>query len=140
MPATSKPATKVPLQALLRRARALGDRPWGVGILGFVPAALREEQLAAITAVKPPAALIGGGRPSQARVLEEAGIPTFLHVPSPGLLDQFLRAGARRDCLSFGNFKKTLRKRNPAPRGAGLLKRGIGNMSDEPVERRSSQI
>ena len=74
----------------------LGDRPWGVGILGFVPPALRAEQLAAIEAVHPPAALIAGGRPAQARTLEAAGIPTFLHVPSPGLLELFLKDGARR--------------------------------------------
>ncbi|MFX0578322.1 SDR family NAD(P)-dependent oxidoreductase [Nocardia nepalensis] len=77
-------------------AGLLGDRPWGAGILGFVPAAIREAQLAAILAVRPPFALIAGGRPSQSAELEAAGIPTFLHVPSPGLLDQFLAQGARR--------------------------------------------
>ena len=77
----------------------LGGRPWGVGLLGFVPAALREEQLAAVRAVRPPFALIAGGRPDQAAELERDGIATYLHVPSPGLLDQYLRAGARRFVL-----------------------------------------
>jgi acyl transferase domain-containing protein/NAD(P)H-dependent flavin oxidoreductase YrpB (nitropropane dioxygenase family) len=77
-------------------ARLLGDRPWGVGILGFAPAEVREAQLAAIRDIHPPCALIAGGRPSQAAALQETGIETFLHVPSPGLLDQFLRDGARR--------------------------------------------
>ena len=45
---------------------------------------------------QPPVALIAGGRPSQAEPLEDAGIATFLHVPSPGLLDLFLKEGARR--------------------------------------------
>jgi acyl transferase domain-containing protein/NAD(P)H-dependent flavin oxidoreductase YrpB (nitropropane dioxygenase family) len=76
--------------------RQLGDRPWGVGILGFVPAELRSEQLQAIRAVRPPFALIAGGRPDQARALELDGIPTYLHVPSPGLLRMFLQEGARR--------------------------------------------
>ncbi|MGH9126490.1 MAG: SDR family NAD(P)-dependent oxidoreductase [Acidimicrobiales bacterium] len=85
------------VRALLEATKALlGDRPWGVGILGFVPAELRETQLAVIHDVRPPCALIAGGRPSQAAPLEAAGIDTFLHVPSPGLLDRFLRDGARK--------------------------------------------
>jgi acyl transferase domain-containing protein/NAD(P)H-dependent flavin oxidoreductase YrpB (nitropropane dioxygenase family)/NADP-dependent 3-hydroxy acid dehydrogenase YdfG len=84
-------------RALLEETRRrLGDRPWGVGILGFLPADLREEQLALLTEFRPPVALIAGGRPSQAKPLEDAGIATFLHVPSPGLLDLFLKDGARR--------------------------------------------
>jgi acyl transferase domain-containing protein/NAD(P)H-dependent flavin oxidoreductase YrpB (nitropropane dioxygenase family)/NADP-dependent 3-hydroxy acid dehydrogenase YdfG len=74
----------------------LGERPWGVGILGFVPPELRAEQLAVIREVRPPFALIAGGRPDQARQLEADGIPTYLHVPSPGLLEMFLQEGARR--------------------------------------------
>ncbi len=84
-------------ETLLRETRdLLGDKPWGVGILGFVPAELRKEQLAAIRVYRPPFALIAGGRPDQARELEKEGIPTYLHVPSPGLLRAFLRDGARR--------------------------------------------
>jgi acyl transferase domain-containing protein/NAD(P)H-dependent flavin oxidoreductase YrpB (nitropropane dioxygenase family) len=77
-------------------AQLLGERPWGVGILGFVPPEVREAQLEVIHDLRPPVALIAGGRPSQARPLEDAGITTYLHVPSPGLLDRFLRDGARR--------------------------------------------
>ncbi|GAA2785225.1 SDR family NAD(P)-dependent oxidoreductase [Saccharopolyspora taberi] len=82
---------------LLRRtAEEVGDRPWGAGILGFVPDELRAEQLAAIRAVKPRCVLIAGGRASQAVELEAEGIATYLHVPSPILLRQFLDTGARR--------------------------------------------
>ena len=85
---------------LLARASAtLAGRPWGVGVLGFVSPELRGEQIAAIVAAKPPFALIAGGRPDQARELESSGIATFLHAPSPGLLAQFLRDGARRFVL-----------------------------------------
>lgn len=77
-------------------AALLGDRPWGVGVLGFVPPELREAQLAVVNEVRPPVALIAGGRPSQAAPLEANGIATYLHVPSPGLLDRFLKDGARR--------------------------------------------
>ncbi|MGB6165704.1 MAG: SDR family NAD(P)-dependent oxidoreductase [Pseudonocardiaceae bacterium] len=82
---------------LLEQTSALlGGRPWGVGILGFVPPEVREAQLAAVHQVRPPYALIAGGRPAQAVPLDAAGIETFLHVPSPGLLDRFLAEGARR--------------------------------------------
>jgi acyl transferase domain-containing protein/NAD(P)H-dependent flavin oxidoreductase YrpB (nitropropane dioxygenase family)/NADP-dependent 3-hydroxy acid dehydrogenase YdfG len=81
---------------LVETAELLGDKPWGVGILGFVPDDLREAQLGAVLEIKPPYALIAGGRPAQARPLEAAGIATFLHAPSPALLDRFLAEGARR--------------------------------------------
>jgi acyl transferase domain-containing protein/NAD(P)H-dependent flavin oxidoreductase YrpB (nitropropane dioxygenase family)/NAD(P)-dependent dehydrogenase (short-subunit alcohol dehydrogenase family) len=81
---------------LEQTAAAVGGRPWGVGILGFVPSEVREAQLAAVQRVRPPYALIAGGRPAQAVPLEAAGIQTFLHVPSPGLLERFLGEGARR--------------------------------------------
>ena len=73
----------------------LANKPWGVGILGFVPAELRQEQLEVVRKYRPPFALIAGGRPDQARVLEQEGIVTYLHVPSPGLLRMFLENGAR---------------------------------------------
>jgi acyl transferase domain-containing protein/NAD(P)H-dependent flavin oxidoreductase YrpB (nitropropane dioxygenase family)/NAD(P)-dependent dehydrogenase (short-subunit alcohol dehydrogenase family) len=81
---------------LAETSTALAGRPWGAGILGFVPPELRAGQLAAVMEARPTAALIAGGRPSLARPLEEAGIATFLHVPSPGLLELFVREGARR--------------------------------------------
>jgi acyl transferase domain-containing protein/NAD(P)H-dependent flavin oxidoreductase YrpB (nitropropane dioxygenase family)/NAD(P)-dependent dehydrogenase (short-subunit alcohol dehydrogenase family) len=81
---------------LEQTAELLGDRPWGVGVLGFVPPEIRAEQLEAVHDVGPPLALIAGGRPSQATPLEEVGISTYLHVPSPGLLDRFLKDGARK--------------------------------------------
>ncbi|MET7764014.1 SDR family NAD(P)-dependent oxidoreductase [Streptomyces sp. NPDC005393] len=77
-------------------AAALAGRPWGVGVLGFAPEEIRSAQLEAVREIRPSHAVIAGGRPSQAEALERAGIATFLHVPSPGLLRQFLQAGARR--------------------------------------------
>jgi acyl transferase domain-containing protein/NAD(P)H-dependent flavin oxidoreductase YrpB (nitropropane dioxygenase family) len=83
--------------ALLEETSArLGDRPWGVGVLGFAAEDVRAGQLRAIREIRPSVALIAGGRPDQAAVLEDAGIATFLHVPSPALLRQFLAAGARK--------------------------------------------
>jgi acyl transferase domain-containing protein/NAD(P)H-dependent flavin oxidoreductase YrpB (nitropropane dioxygenase family)/NAD(P)-dependent dehydrogenase (short-subunit alcohol dehydrogenase family) len=84
-------------EKLLRQtSERLAGRPWGAGILGFAPPEIRREQSEAIRAIRPPFALIAGGRPDQARELENEGIPTYLHVPSPGLLSLFLRDGARR--------------------------------------------
>ncbi|MFC6154995.1 type I polyketide synthase [Nocardioides yefusunii] len=80
---------------LAETAALLGDRPWGVGLLGFAPADLLAAQLEVVTEVSPPFALIAGGRPSQAAALEADGIASYLHVPSPGLLDAFLADGAR---------------------------------------------
>jgi acyl transferase domain-containing protein/NAD(P)H-dependent flavin oxidoreductase YrpB (nitropropane dioxygenase family)/acyl carrier protein len=85
------------VRALLQKTKArLNDRSWGIGILGFVPQAVREEQLKEVKAVKPPFALIAGGRPDQAAQLEAEGIATYLHVPVPALLKLFLEQGARR--------------------------------------------
>ena len=88
------------VRALLReRPDSSRADPWGVGILGFVPPELRAEQLAVVREFRPPFALIAGGRPDQAAGLEREGIATYLHVPSPGLLDQYLRDGSRRFVL-----------------------------------------
>ncbi|MFD9218954.1 SDR family NAD(P)-dependent oxidoreductase [Streptomyces sp. NPDC060064] len=83
-------------ELLTETAERLAGRPWGVGLLGFAPDELRREQLAAVAEVRPPYAIIAGGRPAQAAPLEAAGTRTYLHVPSPGLLEQFLAEGARR--------------------------------------------
>lgn len=85
------------VRALLEDTRTrLQDRPWGVGVLGFVPQQLRAEQMEVVRDIKPPFALIAGGRPDQALQLESAGIPTYLHVPTASLLELFLEQGARR--------------------------------------------
>ncbi len=84
-------------RAILRRTREqVGDRPWGVGILGFADERTRTAQLEVIREQRPSHVIIAGGRPTQAAAIEDAGIATFLHVPSPGLLSQFLAAGARK--------------------------------------------
>ena len=85
------------VRALLVATKALlGDRSWGVGILGFVPSELRDEQLRVIEEFAPPFALIAGGRPDQAAKLESHGTASYLHVPAPALLQMFLDDGARR--------------------------------------------
>ncbi|PTU33008.1 type I polyketide synthase [Stenotrophobium rhamnosiphilum] len=72
----------------------VGDKPWGVGLLGFGSPEILNPQLELVKEFKPTVLLLAGGRPSQARPFIEMGIPTYLHVPSPGLLDLFLKDGA----------------------------------------------
>ncbi len=83
-------------EVLERTREAVGDAPWGVGVLGFAADDVKTAQLEVIRELRPTHAIIAGGRPAQAAALEAAGIATFLHVPSPGLLKQFLEAGARK--------------------------------------------
>lgn len=83
-------------ELLTKTHNLLGTASWGVGILGFLPKEIRDEQLEAITNSKPPFALISGGTPKQATDLENLGIKTYLHVPSPGLLKIFIAQGIRK--------------------------------------------
>ena len=85
------------VEALVSKtAEMLGSLSWGAGLLGFVPNELRQEQLEVILKYKPPFALIAGGRPDQAKALEDVGIKTYLHVPSPMLLESFIEMGSKR--------------------------------------------
>jgi acyl transferase domain-containing protein/NAD(P)H-dependent flavin oxidoreductase YrpB (nitropropane dioxygenase family) len=82
---------------LLNKTRSLlGDSSWGVGILGFVPNELREAQIKEILKVAPPFAIIAGGRPDHAQIMEDAGIKTYIHVPVPALLKDFIKQGSKR--------------------------------------------
>jgi acyl transferase domain-containing protein/NAD(P)H-dependent flavin oxidoreductase YrpB (nitropropane dioxygenase family) len=81
---------------LTETAAALRGRPWGAGLLGFAPEELREAQTRLLLRTRPSCAIIAGGRPALAKELEDAGISTFLHVPSPTLLRQYLNSGTRK--------------------------------------------
>ena len=52
---------------LANTASLLDGRPFGVGLLGFAPRELREEQLAEVLAARPPRAGVARGRPAQGR-------------------------------------------------------------------------
>lgn len=85
------------LTELLKETKArLQDRAWGVGLLGFLPRDDYAEQLEVIRQYPPPFALIAGGQPHQVKQLEQEGIATYIHVPSPGLLRMFLSEGLNR--------------------------------------------
>ncbi|MFT5567143.1 MAG: acyl transferase domain-containing protein [Glaciecola sp.] len=74
----------------------LKDKPWGVGILGFVPEELRIQQFKEIKKIKPPFALIAGGSVAQVKEFEKEGISTYMHAPVPSLLKIFLDQGCKR--------------------------------------------
>ncbi|TDC64012.1 acyltransferase domain-containing protein, partial [Streptomyces hainanensis] len=140
-------------RALLERtSAALGDAPWGVGILGFADEAVRTAQLDVVRRLRPTHAIVAGGRPAQAAALEADGIATFLHVPSPGLLRQFLAAGARKFVFEGAECGGHVGPRNSfplweaqtevlldhlasldpeAPRGDGLVVLFAGGVHDE---------
>lgn len=82
-------------QALSQASKALKDKPWGIGMLGFTLPKMREEQVKYILGVKPKVVLIAGGRPSLAKPFEKEGITVFLHVPSSSLLDIYLKEDAK---------------------------------------------
>jgi len=83
-------------QLLEHHRELLADRPWGAGVLGFVDHEVWQDQVRVIEEVRPPFALVAGGRPDQARALEARGIRTYLHVASPEVLREYVREGARR--------------------------------------------
>jgi acyl transferase domain-containing protein/NAD(P)H-dependent flavin oxidoreductase YrpB (nitropropane dioxygenase family)/NADP-dependent 3-hydroxy acid dehydrogenase YdfG/acyl carrier protein len=85
------------IETLLRETKEkLGSKPWGVGLLGFVKPQMLKEQIQAALPFKPNYAIIAGGRPDQAVEMEKQGVPSFLHLPSANLLENFLKGGARR--------------------------------------------
>ncbi len=123
--------------ALLEDTAALfseqgGGLPWGVGILGFVPAALRDAQLEVIREFRPPYALIAGGRPSQAAPLDDLGIRTFLHVPSPTLMEQFVASGARRFVLEGRECGGHVGPRSSFPLWDALVDRLLACIEQSP--------
>ena len=83
-------------QLLAETARRLGSAPWGVGMLGYAPEALRREQWDACAKTRPNYAIVNGERLDMARRFESLGIPPFLYVSSGGLLAARLRDGMRR--------------------------------------------
>jgi len=75
---------------------ALGELPWGVGLLGFLPPEQLDAQMAEVLKAKPPFALIAGGRAEQALHLEAQGIVTYVHAPTPALARMLVERGVKR--------------------------------------------
>jgi acyl transferase domain-containing protein/NAD(P)H-dependent flavin oxidoreductase YrpB (nitropropane dioxygenase family)/acyl carrier protein/NAD(P)-dependent dehydrogenase (short-subunit alcohol dehydrogenase family) len=70
---------------------------FGAGLIGIE--ALNQGLAGHLELVKQhrvPFALFAAGQPAQVRALEEAGIKTYLHTPSPAMLDNAVAGGCRR--------------------------------------------
>ncbi|MCS7481360.1 type I polyketide synthase, partial [Umezawaea endophytica] len=117
-------------EVLTSTREQLGDSPWGVGVLGFAAEDVKTAQLDVIRELRPTHAIIAGGRPAQAAALDEVGITTFLHVPSPGLLRQFLAAGARRFVFEGAECGGHVGPRNSFP----LWEAQLAVLSEHPVD------
>ena len=92
-------ATPETTAEMLHQAQDLVQpKPWGAGLLGFIPPAQFEAQAQQVLSITPPptAVVIAGGRATQSAMFEKAGIRAFLHVPSSRLLDQYIKEGVRR--------------------------------------------
>ncbi len=70
------------------------DQAFGCGIIGLdVNAKKRDAHIRLIKKHKPPFALIAAGTAEQALDLEQAGISTYMHTPSQGIVTQALDMG-----------------------------------------------
>ncbi|MDG3042752.1 type I polyketide synthase [Roseicyclus marinus] len=82
---------------LLAEAKAqLDGKPWGVGMLGFLPTEQFAQQMEAVLAAAPPLAILAGGRADQVLRLEAEGIRTYVHTPTAQLARLMIDGGARR--------------------------------------------
>ena len=78
----------------------VGEKAWGVGLLGFLESNTLNKQFDVIRKYKPTICILAGGVPAQAIKLEkETGIKTYIHAPTPELLALFLKQGARKFIL-----------------------------------------
>ncbi len=81
-------------------AEKLKDQTWGVGLLGFLESDFLDKQIQIITKHKPKLCILAGGVPAQALKLEKKyNIKTYIHAPTPELLEVFIQEGARKFIL-----------------------------------------
>ncbi|MGO9242759.1 MAG: beta-ketoacyl synthase N-terminal-like domain-containing protein [Bryobacteraceae bacterium] len=84
------------VHALLREARALiGTQPFGLGIVGFLPAEGTAEAVFGDAGARPDFVTLAGGNGAQAARFEQAGIRAYVHAPSQALMREFLDAGLK---------------------------------------------
>jgi acyl transferase domain-containing protein/NAD(P)-dependent dehydrogenase (short-subunit alcohol dehydrogenase family) len=84
-------------ETLLSQTEAqMGDKPWGVGLLGFAGSKVLTPQFAAIEKHKPDFAIVAGARIDQLQNLEGQGIRAFAHVASASLLTHYMDEGITR--------------------------------------------
>jgi acyl transferase domain-containing protein/NAD(P)H-dependent flavin oxidoreductase YrpB (nitropropane dioxygenase family)/NAD(P)-dependent dehydrogenase (short-subunit alcohol dehydrogenase family)/acyl carrier protein len=72
---------------------AMGGRPCAVNLIALPENPFLEDQLAWVTAIRPPLAVIAAGEPSYAQKFREKNIPVCYIAPNEGLLRLALQAG-----------------------------------------------
>ncbi len=82
-------------ELLSRTHEKIGERPWGVGIIGFAPKEVQDAQFKVIEKYKPNMAIVAGGRPQHYKTLREMGIMPFVHIPVPSMIASFFKEGVR---------------------------------------------
>lgn len=86
------------VESLLKQTHArLKGKSWGVGLLGFIDPNLLQSQLEVVYEYKPSYAILAGGQASQVQELEEKGISTYIHAPTPKVLSHLIK----NDCRKF---------------------------------------
>ena len=80
-------------ETVKKTAKLLGDKSWGISLLGFVFPEMYQEQAQLIVETKPKVVLISGGHGILVKQFENAGIKTFIHAPSVALMEQYIREG-----------------------------------------------
>jgi malonyl CoA-acyl carrier protein transacylase len=86
-----------------KTGEALEGKPFGAGIIGLDANRYRDAHIEmlgrAAKAFPSMMALVAAGTAEQAMQLESLGVRTYLHTPTPGVLDAALKAGQRRFLL-----------------------------------------
>ena len=80
-------------ETINKTVELLGDKSWGISLLGFIMPEMYQEQAKLIVETKPKVVLISGGHGILTKQFENAGIKTFIHAPSVALLEQYIRDG-----------------------------------------------
>ena len=87
----------------LGTGEALDGRPFGAGIIGLDANRFRDEHIAMLKRAGQTfpnmMALVAAGTAEQAMQLESAGVRTYLHTPTPGVLRAAIAGGQRRFLL-----------------------------------------
>ncbi|WP_230470482.1 type I polyketide synthase [Lujinxingia vulgaris] len=92
--------TDVARQVISSTAQCLGDAPFGAGIIGLEANPYRDAHIDEMAVMSGRRGnflgLVAAGSAEQAMVLEGQGVPTYLHTPTPGVLEAALKQGQRR--------------------------------------------
>ncbi len=80
---------------LEKTSELLPDRPWGVGLLGFIDSQHLQSQIDVLKASAASFCVLAGGTPAQAKEIADSGMRVFIHAPTPELLSLFISQGWR---------------------------------------------